>query len=138
MTHEFKVEDMTCGHCVGRITTALHAFDPAARVSIDLAARKVSVDGAAGRSDYGYAIRDAGYTEVAIVSDTAYAMDDDEAERVLALGLAKETRDRFATAGELADWLAAAIHDGLTPEQRQRADDLVARQPWGTRQGIAS
>ena len=62
MTHQFTVEDMTCGHCVGRITKALHTFDPAARVSIDLATSKVSVDGAAERSDYGYAIRDAGYS----------------------------------------------------------------------------
>lgn len=62
MTHQFTVEDMTCGHCVARITAALHAFDAAARVSIDLAARMVSVDGAAGRSDYGCAIRDAGYS----------------------------------------------------------------------------
>ena len=59
-------------------------------------------------------------------------------DRVLALGLAKETRDRFATAAELATWFAAAIRDGLAPEQRRRADELIARHPWGTRQGIAS
>jgi serine/threonine-protein kinase len=59
-------------------------------------------------------------------------------DRVLALGLAKEPGDRFATAGELAAWFAVAIHDGLEPEQRRRADALVIRQPWGTRQGIAS
>ena len=61
-----------------------------------------------------------------------------DVDRVLALGLAKDVGDRFATAAELASWLAAAIHDGLTPEQRRRADELVARHPWGTRQGIAS
>ncbi|HUS33421.1 MAG TPA: serine/threonine-protein kinase [Kofleriaceae bacterium] len=56
-------------------------------------------------------------------------------DRVLALGLAKDVRDRFANALELADWFAAAVTDELTPEQRRRADDLLARHPWGTRQG---
>jgi serine/threonine-protein kinase len=54
-------------------------------------------------------------------------------DRVLALGLAKDVRDRFATALQLAEWLAAAIADELTPEQRRRADDLLAKHPWGTR-----
>jgi serine/threonine protein kinase len=61
-----------------------------------------------------------------------------DVDRVLALGLAKDPRDRFATASELAHWFASAIHDGLTPEQRRRADELVFRHPWGTRPGIAS
>jgi hypothetical protein len=61
-----------------------------------------------------------------------------DVDRVLAVGLAKDTRDRFATAAELADWLAAAIHDALTAEQRRRADELVSRHPWGTRQGSRS
>jgi copper chaperone len=62
MTHEFKVDDMTCGHCVSRITKSLHTFDRAATVAIDLASRTVAVDGAADRSDYAFVIRDAGYT----------------------------------------------------------------------------
>jgi len=62
MTHEFKVDDMTCGHCVSRITKSLHVFDPEATVAIDLASRTVAVDGAADRSDYAFVIHDAGYT----------------------------------------------------------------------------
>jgi copper chaperone len=62
MAHEFQVGDMTCGHCVSRVTRSLQTFDPAATVVIDLAGRRVTVDGAAGRDDYAYAIRDAGYT----------------------------------------------------------------------------
>jgi copper chaperone len=62
MTHDFKVEDMTCGHCVSRVTKKLQTFDPDAQVTIDLASKKVSIDGAAGRADYAYAIRDAGYS----------------------------------------------------------------------------
>ncbi|HTL32444.1 MAG TPA: serine/threonine-protein kinase [Kofleriaceae bacterium] len=55
-------------------------------------------------------------------------------DRVLAIGLAKDARDRFDNAVELADWFAAAVTEELTPEQRRRADDLLARHPWGTRQ----
>lgn len=62
MTHEFKVDDMTCGHCVSRITKSLHTFDPEATVAIDLASRTVAVDGAADRGDYAFVIHDAGYT----------------------------------------------------------------------------
>ena len=57
-----------------------------------------------------------------------------DVDRVLALGLAKASRDRFATALELATWFTAAIRDELSPEQRRRADDLTAKHPWGTRQ----
>jgi serine/threonine-protein kinase len=56
-------------------------------------------------------------------------------DRVLALGLAKDPRDRFATALELASWFALATRDELALEQRRRADDLIVRHPWGTRQG---
>jgi eukaryotic-like serine/threonine-protein kinase len=57
-----------------------------------------------------------------------------DVDRVLALGLAKQPEDRFATALELAEWLALAIEDQLTPEQRRRADELIGKHPWGTRQ----
>ncbi len=56
-------------------------------------------------------------------------------DRVLAIGLAKDPRDRFATAGELARWFGAATAGELEPEQRRRADDLIAKYPWGTRPG---
>jgi eukaryotic-like serine/threonine-protein kinase len=57
-----------------------------------------------------------------------------DVDRVLGLGLAKHAADRFATATELATWFTAAIRDGLDHEQRRRADDLLGRHPWGTRQ----
>jgi len=57
-------------------------------------------------------------------------------DRVLAVGLAKNPKDRLATAGELAEWFAAAVREELTPEQRRRADDVTARYPWGTRPGV--
>ncbi len=57
-----------------------------------------------------------------------------DVDRVLALGLAKDRKDRFATALELATWFTAAIADELTAEQRRRANELVMKHPWGTRQ----
>jgi serine/threonine-protein kinase len=57
-----------------------------------------------------------------------------DVDRVLAIGLAKDPKDRFATAVELAEWLAVAVTDGLSPEQRKRADELTVKHPWGTRQ----
>jgi len=61
-----------------------------------------------------------------------------DVDRVLAVGLAKEPRDRFAFALELARWFAAAVGQGLDPEQRRRADELIARYPWGTRPAIST
>jgi serine/threonine-protein kinase len=59
-----------------------------------------------------------------------------DVDRVLALGLAKQLEDRFENASELARWFALAIESRLTPEMRARADELIARQPWGTRSGV--
>jgi serine/threonine-protein kinase len=61
-----------------------------------------------------------------------------DVDRVLAIGLAKDPRDRFAFALELARWFSAAVTQGLDPDQRRRADELIARQPWGTRPGHAA
>jgi serine/threonine protein kinase len=58
-----------------------------------------------------------------------------DVDRVLAIGLAKDPADRFATALELAAWVDRVIDRGLDPEQRRRADELILRQPWGTRLG---
>ncbi|TMQ13553.1 MAG: serine/threonine protein kinase [Deltaproteobacteria bacterium] len=60
-----------------------------------------------------------------------------DVDRVLAVGLAKDPRDRFGFALELARWFSAAVTQGLDPDQRRRADELIARQPWGARLGSA-
>lgn len=63
----FKIEDMTCGHCVAAITKAVQAVDPAAKVDIDLAAHQVRIDPrAGGAAQFDAAIRDAGYTPQAL------------------------------------------------------------------------
>ena len=63
----FEVKDMTCGHCVSTITKAVKAVDQGAKVQIDLATHRVTIDpteaDAAALSD---AIRQAGYTPVAV------------------------------------------------------------------------
>ena len=63
----FRVDDMSCEHCVGAITHAVKEADPGARVDIELARHLVRVEpGSAGPSEetIAAAIRDAGYTPV--------------------------------------------------------------------------
>jgi copper chaperone CopZ len=47
--YELTVEDMTCKHCVGRVTKAVQEIDQAAKVDIDLPTKKVKID-SSGRS----------------------------------------------------------------------------------------
>lgn len=62
-----EVNDMTCGHCAGRISKTVKDLDPEATVAIDLAQRQVSVSPAEATPE---AIREAivaaGYTPRAI------------------------------------------------------------------------
>jgi len=39
----FKVQGMTCGHCVRAVTNAIKGEDPAAEVQVDLAKGEVAV-----------------------------------------------------------------------------------------------
>jgi copper chaperone len=39
----FDVQDMHCGHCVGSITRAVQALDPAARVTAEIEVRRIEV-----------------------------------------------------------------------------------------------
>jgi eukaryotic-like serine/threonine-protein kinase len=57
----------------------------------------------------------------------------DDVERVLALGMAKDPRDRIVTAAAFAAGLRAAFEGGLDRAFRDRADALLARAPWGAR-----
>ena len=61
----FNVNDMTCGHCVGAVTKAVKAVEPAATVSVNLATKRVEIlaDKADARA-LKSAIEDAGYTAV--------------------------------------------------------------------------
>ncbi len=41
-----KVPDMTCGHCARSVTGAITTVDPSARVEVDLASKRVAIEGA--------------------------------------------------------------------------------------------
>ncbi|MEG5265299.1 heavy metal-associated domain-containing protein [Pseudomonas sp. JDS28PS106] len=41
---QFRVQGMTCGHCVRAVTDAIRNDDPAADVNVDLSAARVQVD----------------------------------------------------------------------------------------------
>ena len=61
----FKVDDMSCGHCVGAITRAVAAVDPAAQLSIELADHRVTINSeAVDAASLRRAIEAAGYTPV--------------------------------------------------------------------------
>jgi len=60
----FTVADMTCGHCVKAITAAVTTAVPGAQVSVDLAARRVTVGNAADPEVVAAAIAEEGYTPV--------------------------------------------------------------------------
>ncbi len=59
--YQLTVEDMSCGHCVGRVTKAVQGVDAAARVEIDLPAKRVTIDSGAGLDEIVAAIDAAGY-----------------------------------------------------------------------------
>ncbi|MCZ2498620.1 copper chaperone [Xylophilus sp. Kf1] len=62
MSEQFKVEGMSCQHCVRAVTQAVEDLDPAADVSVDLASGRVDVQATASRDTIRQAIADAGYT----------------------------------------------------------------------------
>jgi Cu+-exporting ATPase len=59
--YELTVEDMSCGHCVGRVTKSVQAVDKEAKVSVDLATKKVKIDSTADLDTIAQAIDAAGY-----------------------------------------------------------------------------
>ncbi|WP_237480261.1 heavy-metal-associated domain-containing protein [Lichenibacterium dinghuense] len=68
----YRVEGMTCGHCVRAVTEAVHEVDRGARVAVDLRAGAVSVrtDEAGVGERIAEAIRAAGY-EASLVGAAA-------------------------------------------------------------------
>ena len=59
--YELQVEEMSCGHCVSKVTKTVMEVDAAAKVEVDLAQRKVRVQSSAALEDISEAISDAGY-----------------------------------------------------------------------------
>ena len=60
--HDFKVSDMTCGHCVATVERAVKSVDQAAKVTIDLGTSAVRIDSAKPATTFAKAIQEAGYT----------------------------------------------------------------------------
>jgi serine/threonine-protein kinase len=52
-------------------------------------------------------------------------------DAVLAIALAKDRDDRFASAVELASAIEAAARGGLSPDLRARAEAVLSALPWG-------
>ena len=61
---EFKIDAMTCGHCVRSVTQAVQQADPEARVTVDLPNHRVQVDTAKPREAIAAALVEAGYPPV--------------------------------------------------------------------------
>ncbi|PZP90847.1 MAG: copper chaperone [Variovorax paradoxus] len=58
---EFNLPDMSCGHCASTVTQTCKLVDPAAKVEIDVNAKRVKVESAEGRQDFVEALTEAGY-----------------------------------------------------------------------------
>ena len=58
----FKVDGMTCGHCIRAVTEAVHGVDPGSKVDVDLPTGSVMTDSALSADRLADAIRRAGYT----------------------------------------------------------------------------
>ncbi|MGJ7038680.1 copper chaperone [Shinella sp. BE166] len=61
-TLAFTVPDMTCGHCAKTITGAVIVAYPAAKVDIDLATKRVSIENAGDRAAVASVIAAEGYS----------------------------------------------------------------------------
>ncbi len=59
---QFDVEGMSCQHCVGAVTRAIHEHDAAAKVEVDLATGRVKVESDQSADVLKAAIDEAGYT----------------------------------------------------------------------------
>jgi copper chaperone len=64
MQQEFKVQGMTCGHCVKAVTQAVQLLDNTAVVSVELDSGKVLISSGVSRERLVEAIRDEGYAVV--------------------------------------------------------------------------
>ena len=66
-TLTFQVDDMTCGHCASTSGKVVADGDRDAKVAVDLASHLVRIESSrAGAEAFREAIREAGYTPVAV------------------------------------------------------------------------
>lgn len=67
----FKVENMSCQHCVNTVTRALQALDPDARIVVDLGNGQVRASGSFTADAAISALADEDYPARLIASDVA-------------------------------------------------------------------
>ena len=60
--YEFKVDGMSCNHCVQTITKSLTKLDSRAKVEVDLASKLVKVESVEDPKTLAAEIEEAGYT----------------------------------------------------------------------------
>lgn len=65
MNMDFKVPDMSCGHCTSAIEKSVKSADPAAQIACDLDTRTVRIDSALSADQLSAAIKDAGHESTA-------------------------------------------------------------------------
>lgn len=58
---EFKLPDMSCGHCASMVTQACKRVDPVAKVEVDLSSKKVKVESAEEPERFIEELKEAGY-----------------------------------------------------------------------------
>jgi len=58
---EFNIPAISCNHCVGAVTRAAQAVDPAARVRVDLALRRVEIESTLPAEVFRAALVEEGY-----------------------------------------------------------------------------
>jgi len=60
-THDFKLPDMSCGHCVAAITSALAEVDAQAKLEFKRDSRELQVQSGLSREALVAALAEAGY-----------------------------------------------------------------------------
>jgi copper chaperone len=58
---EMTLPTMNCGHCVNAVTRAVQQVDPAAKVEVDLARKRVQIDSARDPAAFAAALAAEGY-----------------------------------------------------------------------------
>lgn len=59
--YDFEVKAITCGHCVKRVTQTILAQDPSAKVTIDLATKRVKIESHSEEAALRRALKEADY-----------------------------------------------------------------------------
>ncbi|MCA3364554.1 MAG: heavy-metal-associated domain-containing protein [Roseomonas sp.] len=57
-----QVEGMSCGHCIRAVTNAITALDQAAKVDVDLAAKRVVAQTSLPRAEVVRAVEEEGFS----------------------------------------------------------------------------